>query len=42
MKKILDLIVTLVACMCCPVAAAKAVNEAETPEDINAGRIFKK
>lgn len=42
MKKILELIATLVACLCCPVAAAKAVNEAETPEDVSAGRIFKK
>ena len=42
MKKILDLIATLMACMCCPVAAAKAVNEAESPEDINARRILGK
>jgi hypothetical protein len=42
MKKIMDLIATLVACLCCPVAAAKAVNEAEAPEDVSAGRIWGK
>ena len=42
MKKILELIATLVACMCCPVEAAKAVNEAETPKDVSAGRIWGK
>lgn len=41
MKMVVDLIATLVACMAAPKAAAEAVNEAERPEDVNAGRILK-
>lgn len=42
MDMVFDLIATLVACMCCPSAAAKVVNEAEGAEDVSAERIFKK
>lgn len=40
MKMIADLIATLVACMCCPTAAAEVVNEAERPEDVNAKEVL--
>ena len=40
MDMVFDLIATLVACMCCPSAAAKVVNEAESAEDVSAERIF--
>lgn len=39
---VFDLIATLVACMCCPNAAARVVNEAERPEDVNARGVFEK
>lgn len=42
MKMIADLIATLVACMCCPAAAAEVVNEAETPEQVNAKEILRR
>lgn len=41
MNMIADLIATLVACMCCPAAAAEVVNEAERPEDVSASNILK-
>lgn len=40
MKMIADLITTLVACMCCPAAAAEVVNEAERPEDVSAKEVL--
>lgn len=41
MKMVMDLIATLVARMAAPKAAAEVINEAETPEDVSAGRILK-
>lgn len=40
MKMVMDLIATLVACMAAPKAAAEVINEADKPEDVNAGRIL--
>ena len=41
MNMIADLIATLVACMCCPAAAAEVVNEAQRPEDVNAKEVLR-
>lgn len=40
MKMVMDLIATLVACMAAPKAAAEVINQAETPEQVNAKEVL--